>query len=134
MIELPALLAAIAGQLKTEIGLRARDHVAESYNPPEAFLALTSLEEGSFGLGSLDVGLDVVLLVPSVDAKTGQHLLYEYLSATGPKSLFGAVAANDSFGLSGVSSRFGAFRFLGIEEIAAYGYFGCALPLLCTIS
>lgn len=134
MIELPDLLTAIAAQLKDQIGLRADDYVPEKVNPPAAFLALTSLTEGSFGAGSFDVGLDVVVLVSSNDAKTGQRLLYQYLSATGTKSVVNAITHDPTFGLTGVSSHFGSFRFLGIEEIAAYGFFGCALPLACSIS
>ncbi|HMI48898.1 MAG TPA: hypothetical protein VK481_09535 [Gemmatimonadaceae bacterium] len=132
MATVAEIASGIADVAENVIGLRAFDYVPDSINPPAAILILGEITEETFGYGSMEVPFDLVVLVSRTTARVGQGSLYEYASHTGDKSLWLAIANNKSLGLAGVNARIVRYRPLGIEEIAAYGYFGGAFEMIVT--
>jgi len=82
--------------------------------------------------GSVDMWFDCVVFTSMVSDRVGQKAVYEYLSTSGTKSIVKAVADTPGLGLSNVNASAASDwspRF-GVEEVAAYGYYGAVVPVL----
>lgn len=130
MADVAQIVTAAAKILFEVTGLRATDYIPESISPPAAIVNLTEIHPGTFGDETMDVTLDLVVLVARTRA--GQQQLQAYQSTTSTDSVWAAVRANPTLGLSGVNAAILRYRSLGIEEIAAYGYVGGAFELQVT--
>lgn len=111
-------------------GLRVNAYIPESPNPPEIFLNLGPVERDAFVMGSMQVPFDAVLLVPTSSARIGQRLLYDHASFTGTKSVWKAVNDTPSLGLADTNAAVLRYRPLGIEEVAAYNFYGGVFEIL----
>lgn len=136
MATIGACATALSGQIATATGLRAYDYVPEDVNPPMLFVAFDRLRIVTMSAGSVDLFLDCVVFTSKASDRAGQKALYEYLSLQAPKSIIAAIMADPTLGLSGVSCSPASddIRSLGVEEVAAYGYFGGVVPVLITTS
>lgn len=134
MRTLSEVMAGLAATLQSTLSLTIEDHVPGSPVVPGGFLVITSMTEGSFGRGSMDLEIDAVILTPTTNALTGQHSLY--LLVDPAAGLWTALDGEaKQLGLDDtVDARFGTFRSLGIEEIAAYGYYGGAVQVKVFVS
>lgn len=129
MADLDAICAAAAQVLTTATGLRAQDFIPESIDPPAAFVNITRMSVAT--AESMDITLDLIVLVAR--SRAGWDQLKAYLSPSGPRSVWLALAANDNLGLTdGTQATLGEWRSLGAEEVAAYGYVGGAFDVAVT--
>ena len=112
--------------------LEVTDYVPGDFNVPALFVSLNRLKVVTMGLGSVDMWFDCVVFTSRTVDLVGQRELYEYLSVTGTKSIVKAIFDKSTLGLEGVSASpiSDESRALGIEEVAAYGYFGGIVPVL----
>lgn len=127
---------ALAEQIGTATGLRTTDYVPEDLDPPFLFVAFDRLRIVTMSAGSVDLFLDCVVFTSRASDRVGQRALYEYLSLQAPKSVVAAIMADTTLGLAGVSCSPASddIRSLGVDEVAAYGYFGGVVPVLITTS
>ena len=131
-----ATIGEVADALATIVaratGLETTDHVPGDFNVPALFVGLNRLKVQTMSLGSVDIWFDLVVFTSRTTDREGQLELYEYLSVTGQKSIVKAVFDNTTLGLTGTSASpvSDESRALGIEEVAAYGYFGGLVPVL----
>lgn len=113
-------------------GIQAFGFVPDSVQAPAAFVRWTSTDEDSFGLGSMTVKFDLVF-VTSRTTEVGQYQLYEFASHTGDQSVWQLVDQNRDLGLTdGTDASVTGARSLGVEEVAAYGYYGAAFEITVT--
>jgi hypothetical protein len=128
--------AALASQISSATGLRTTAYVPEDLDPPALFVAFDRLRIRTMSAGSVDLFLDCVVFTSRASDRVGQKLLLEYLSLQAPKSVVAAIMADPTLGLSGVSCSPASddIRSLGVDEIAAYGYYGGVVPVLITTS
>ena len=127
---------ALAEQIGEATGLRTADYVTDDLDPPFLFVAFDRLQIVTMSAGSVNLHLDCVVFTSRASDRVGQQSIYEYLSLQAPKSIIAAIMADTTLGLSGVSCSPASdeIRSLGVEEIAAYGYFGGVVPVLITTS
>ena len=123
---------ALARVVGNATNLETTDHVPGDFNVPALFVGLNRLKVQTMSLGSVDIWFDLVVFTSRTTDREGQLELYEYLSVTGQKSIVKAVFDNTTLGLTGTSASpvSDESRALGIEEVAAYGYFGGLVPVL----
>lgn len=129
MASIADILAGLSDELSSVTGLRATDYVPESVSPPAAFVNLTEITEESFGLGSLSVACDaVVLTARGAVPRIGQRSLYDLY-----RQIVDAIATNEHLGLTdGTQARVVRYRSLSIEEVAAMSCYGGAFEILVT--
>lgn len=123
---------ALATTISLATGTKAIDHVPANLDPPAIFVVLEQVEVTAFGRGTVEMRFNVVVFVSKTVDRVGQHKLYEYLSPSGARSIVKAVYDTPTLGLSEVNASAVSepARALGVEEIAAYGYFGGLVPVL----
>lgn len=124
MSDIVTIVEAAAEQLTEATSLRGYSYVREDVNPPCFVLALGEIERGAFTMGQLEFELFVTVLAPRSSDRAGQFKLYEYVNPTGSKSVWQAFEDADPLGLGDTDIKVLRYRPLGVEEIAAYGYFG----------
>lgn len=125
-------IAAGIADLASQLGIQAFAYVPDSVQAPASFVRLTAVDEESFGLGSMGVKFDLVF-VTSRTTEVGQYQLYDYAAHTGVKSVWQLVDENRDLGLTdGTDANVTGYRSLGVEEVAAYGYYGGAFEVTVT--
>lgn len=133
-------LAQVAAGLKDKLnditGLRAYDYVPEDINPPCAVVVLGEIERGAFSRGMMEVRFDVAVFVARGSDRAGQAALNEYAdpSSSVSDSIWNKLDSNKSLGLSGVDAAVLRYRPFGIDEVAAYGYFGGVFEILVLVT
>lgn len=133
-----ATIQAVADALSTTIGnatgLRVFPYVPDNVNPPMLMLVLGQIEREAMNMGTMSVPFDAYVLTQRVSDRAGQSSLYEYASFTGAKSVWKAVNDTRALGLTGTDAAVLRYRPLGVEEVAAIGYFGGAFEILVLTS
>lgn len=121
---------ALAGVLD-DTGLRVFTYVPESIDPPALFLALNTVNRGTMGRGTMVLDYEAVVFVSRASDRAGMAAIYQYLepSTSEAKSVWAVVDENRSLGLSDANATVSTGRILGIEEQAAYGYFGVVFDI-----
>lgn len=116
-----ALASTLAGT-----GLRVFEYVPESLDPPCIFLALNQIDRGTMGRGTMLLGYEAVVFTSRASDRAGMANLYLYAepSTSEVKSVWAAVDEDRTLGLSNVDANVTGWRALGIDEVAAYGYYG----------
>lgn len=130
MADLVSIADGIAETIEQATGLRALGYVPEDVNPPMMFVVPPEVDRSTFARGQMELRLEVVVFTSRAVDRVGQQAILEYASFTGPKSVWKAVDDRKDLGLTGTDAAVLRFRPLGIEEVAAYGYFGGAFELL----
>lgn len=132
MASIGDVATALAKTVSLATGVRATDHVPSNLNPPALFVAFNRLSVVTMARGSVDLWFDCVIFTSKTVDRVGQQSLYEYLSPSGEKSILKAVFDSPTLGLENTSASpvSDDTRALGVEEIAAYGYFGGVVPVL----
>lgn len=130
MSTIAAVNTALVGVLD-DTGLRVYTYVPEDLNPPALFLALNSVTRGTMGRGTMTLDYEAVVFVSRASDRAGIAKAYSYLepSTSESTSVWAAVDENRTLGLSDVDATVSAGRMLGIEEQAAYGYFGVVFDI-----
>jgi hypothetical protein len=124
----------LASTIHDATGLRVVTYVPDDLNPPIMFLTLGTIERGAMGRGQMEIPIDAVLLVQRASDRAGQGATYGYASFTGPLSIWRAVDNNKSLGLSDTDAAVIRYRPLGVEEVAAYQYYGGVFEILALTS
>lgn len=133
-------IAQVAAGLKTQLdaipGLRAYDYVPEDLNPPCAAVILGDIERGAFSRGTMEVRLEVAVFVSRAADQTGQKFLYKLAdpSASVDESIWAKIDADKTLGIPGVDAAILRYRPFGVEEVAAYGYYGGTFELLIMVT
>lgn len=120
---------ALAETIKNATGLRAYAYIPANIQTPACIVSVGRIERSTMVMGSMDMPFELVVLVDRADDRAGQLKLYEYVSFDGPKSVWQAFESADPLGL-GCDAKVTGYRPLGIEEVAAYGYFGGAFDVI----
>ena len=120
----------IASVIAEGTGLRTFGYVPEDINPPLVFLALGPIERGAFSMGQMEFTVEAALFTSKASDRAGQQSAYEFASWDNVKSVWDAMNANKSLGLSDTDCAVLRYRPLGVEEIAGYGYFGGVFEIL----
>lgn len=131
MATIGAVAEALARTISNATGLRTVDHVPDDLNPPTLFLGMSGdVERGAFQRGQMELTFEAVIFVSRAVDRAGQHLLYEYASFAGSRSVWKAVDDLPGLGLDDTNAAVLRYRPLGLEELAAYGYFGGVFEIL----
>jgi len=114
-----------------DTGLRVYEYVPEDLNPPALFLALNSVTRGTMARGTMILDYEAVVFVSRASDRAGMAKVYAYLdpSSVEPKSVWAALDENRALGRSDCDATVSTGRILGIEEQAAYGYFGVVFDI-----
>lgn len=131
MATLAAVADALADTIATATGLRTTDHIPGDVNPPALFVCPSGgIERGAMNRGQMEVTFDAHIFTSRTVDRVGQQALYDYATFDGTKSVWKAVDDTPTLGLSGTNAAVLGFRFLGIEEVSALGYWGGAFQVL----
>jgi hypothetical protein len=136
MASLSEVAAGIAATVKAATGLRTYEFVPEDLNPPALMLVLSDVERASFKLGQMQVRIDAVLFTQSASDRAGQAKQSEYASWDTVRSVWLALDTNGDLGLvdgdgePDTDAKVLRYRPLGIEEVAAYSYYGGVFEIL----
>jgi hypothetical protein len=120
----------LAATIGDATGLRNFPYVPDNVNPPVMVLVLGTIERGAMSRGQMQIPFEAWVLTQRVSDRAGQQSLYEYASFTSPKSVWKAVDDTKSLGLPDTDAAVLRYRPLGMEEVAAIGYFGGAFEIL----
>jgi hypothetical protein len=121
--------AGLATTLASISGLRTSALMSSDINPPQAVVIPATGEFMTYGEvfepGVSDYHLEVVLLCSYADERTAQQQLDGYLSATGPGSVRGVIAADQTLGgvvdyaVAEVATGYGLIEWSGIQYLGA---------------
>ncbi len=133
-VSLTDLAKAIAE--RAERVIRTDYFVPDTINEPACFVNLGTIERQAMVMGVMEIDFELVVLTSKADARTGQLRLYELANPDRDDqgSLWWAFETNTGLGLAGTDVKLLRFRPLGIEEVAAYGYFGGAFEGVALIT
>lgn len=133
MATVTQIVDGVETRLKTILGLNVTDYVPEQVNPPQAFVDVPGIPDyrKSFsptGLRTID--LTVTILVSA--AYVGhQKLLLPYIDKTGSQSVYAAIEADKTLGLTNVECLVRSYQRLGLQEVGLIGYYGGVFTLTC---
>ena len=129
--DIPEIMTGIKDRLATIIGLRASDYAIGNPQPPAAFPLVPDFDyRNAMRRGNYVIPFRVVVLVSAQLDRVGQHLLAEYASQTGEKSIRAALEGDrETTGrqtLGGLVDDLvvDSFTTTGLEEVGIAGYFG----------
>lgn len=123
---LTQIASAIETRCETVSGLRAYSYVPEDVQVPAAFVSFGTIERAGMILGTSKIPFELVILVSSAWDRSAMAKLYAFANpdATDSGSVWAAFDANESLSLTGVDVTLLRYRMLGVEEVAAYRYYG----------
>lgn len=100
------VLDGIGTRLATITGLRVHTYTADRVSPPAAMLSLPDVTyDSTFGRGSDDATVELIVLVGKVSDRTSRTALGEYMNGTGTKSIKAAIEADDTLNGAAQTSR-----------------------------
>lgn len=111
-------------------GLRCYSYVPEDLNPPAVFLSLGEIERGAFKMGQMELRIDAALFVSRASDRAGQKQMNTFATWGTTASVWKAVDDTPGLGLADTNAAVLRFRPFGIDEVAAYGYFGGVFEIL----
>lgn len=135
MASLSTVVGKIAERAGT-VGLRSVETVPDDVNPPACFVVIGDMDRTAFRLGSMSLPFELVVLTSSAVGRVAQQQLYDYANPDPDDSgsVWAAFETNPSHGLDGVDVKILRYRPLGIDEVAAYNYYGGAFGGVITLT
>ena len=132
MATLQECLTGIKAQMPS--GLRTYDYVPEDLNPPAAVPVWRESTPETMGRGKVTHLVNLYVLVSSASDRSGQLRLAEYVAFTGANSIWVAFGHNNDLDIAGgqTTATLESVRALGLEEVAAYGYYGAVFQISVT--
>jgi len=123
---LQEVLDGLATTIASATGLRAFSYVPEDLNPPALVISLGPMERGAFHMGQLDINVNAALLVSKASDRAGQKQENTFANWGTAQSVWKALDDTPGLGLAAAKTDAKVLRYVpfGIEEVAAYGYFG----------
>lgn len=127
MADLTTIIDGIEALLGGISGLKVVDHMPGTINPPVAVIGAPEVDyDAAMNRGQDRVVVPIFVLVSRSDNRGSQKDLHGYASGSGSTSVKAVINADRTLNgaLEGKSARVTNFRPLGLEEVAAVGYFG----------
>lgn len=121
----------LSSTINSATGLRCYSYVPDDLNPPALFLSLGEIERGAFKMGQMELRIDAALFVSRASDRAGQKSENTFAAWGTAPSVWNAVDDTPGLGLADTNAAVLRYRPFGIEEIAAYGYFGGVFEILC---
>lgn len=114
----------LADQIGTIDGLRAHGYPPDSIQPPAAVVTYpgTYTFDSTYGRGSDDIDLPIVVLVGKVSDRASRDRISEYVNGAGPKSIKEVVEAGTYSAFDSVRigrAEFDVISVAGIQYLAA---------------
>lgn len=129
MTPIEQVLTAIADLVDSIAGLRVYAHPPDASELPCAYLMPPAVDTEDLGLTTARLTIEFVFLVPAIEDRYAKQL-WKYQDLTGSDSLLALMQSNRSLGFDDVDVYAGAWRSLGLEEMAGIGAYGAS----CTLS
>jgi hypothetical protein len=130
------VVAGLKDKINDITGLRAFEYVPEDLNPPCAVVVLGPIERGAFSRGMMELTVEVAIFVTRGSDRAGQASLNAFAdpSASVSTSVWAKIDADKTLGITGVDAAVLRYRPFGIDEVAAYGYYGGVFELLVLVT
>lgn len=134
MATIQQVMEGIETALGTIEGLRVASYAPDSINPPQAIVGVPPVPNyrASFGsAGELQIQPTITILVSAALDRTGQQKLASYVDKTGTQSVYAAIEADKTLGLTNVECIVRSFQPLGLQDVGVLGYYGGVFTLDC---
>jgi hypothetical protein len=134
MATIAEIMAGIETRLATIPDLRVSSYVADQINPPQAIVGVPPVPDYrlAFGpSGELRIEPTITILVSAALDRVGQAKLATYVDKTGDQSVFAAIEADKTLGLTDVDCTVKSFQPLGLQDVGVIGYYGGVFTLNC---
>ena len=120
------VMQAIETALTGISGLHVDDTAPGSINPPQAIVGIPPIPRYHTSLGGrrMELAPTVTVLVSAVADRAGQLALAAYADPQSATSVAKVLEADPTLGGVVSACQVQSFRPLGLEEVAAVGYFG----------
>jgi hypothetical protein len=132
MTTVEAVMTALADEVDAIAGLRVYPHPPDASELPCAFLMPPTIPTADIGLSTVEMSVEFVFLVPASEDRYAKQL-WKYQDITGPDSLLARIQTHRNLGFTDVDVMTGAWRSLGMEEMAGYGAYGASCTLTISI-
>jgi hypothetical protein len=123
------VLTTLADLVDSIAGLRVYAHPPDASELPCAYLMPPEFPTEDMGLTTAMLTVEFVFLVPAIEDRYAKQL-WKYQDLTGPDSLLALMQSNRNLGFDDVDVYAGAWRSIGLEEMANIGAYGAS----CTLS
>lgn len=134
MATIAEIMEGIETRLKTIPDLRVSSYVADQINPPQAIVGVPPVPDYRIafgGVGELRIEPTITILVSAALDRVGQAKLATYVDKTGAQSVFAAIEADKTLGLTNVDCAVKSFQPLGLQDVGVIGYYGGVFTLAC---
>lgn len=134
MATIAEIMTGIETRLATIPDLRVSSYVADQINPPQAIVGVPPVPDYrlAFGpVGELRIEPTITILVSAALDRVGQAKLATYVDKTGAQSVFAAIEADKTLGLTDVDCTVKSFQPLGLQDVGVIGYYGGVFTLAC---
>lgn len=134
MATVQQVMEGIEARLLTIEGLRVASYAPDQINPPQAIVGVPPVPNyrASFGsAGELQIQPTITILVSAALDRVGQQKLASYVDKTGTQSVYAAIEADKTLGLSNVECIVRSFQPLGLQDVGVLGYYGGVFTLDC---
>lgn len=131
MATVQEVLDGLEGVVNDITNLDVVDYVPDNLVPPCAFILPPVIRPNlAMGRGLIQLEAQVIIVVSKTIDADSQKALIEYMSTSGARSVDARIFGTPALGLAGTSANTEEIRPLGVEEAAAYGYYGCAWDII----
>jgi len=130
MSTLQQVLDGLSTTIASGTGLRCFSYVPDDLNPPALFISLGELERGAFRMGQMEIRVEAALFVSRASDRAGQKSENTYAGWGTAQSVWNAVDDTPGLGLNDTNAAVLRYRPFGIDEVAAYGYYGGVFEIL----
>lgn len=124
MAEIAAVFEGLKARLETIAGLRVREELPGTIQPPTAVLSLEELTfDTTMARGSDDLEVHVHVFTSLSSERAGQRALWTYLAGSGPKSVKAAVEADPTLGGAAMFAEVTTVGDVGLAKIGDVSYY-----------
>jgi len=129
------VMTALETLLDTIDGLRVAAYLPGQVTPPQASVGVPAINayRGPFQR-DLQLAPTITVLTSAASDRVGQLLLADYANPTGATSIIAAIETDPTLGGIVNSTYVESFTPLGLQDVAAIGYFGGVFQLLVVAS
>lgn len=128
------VMEGIEARLQTIPGLNVSTYSPDQINPPQAIVGVPPISDyrRQFGAGGqLSIEPTITILVSAALDRTGQMKLASYVDKSGDQSVYAAIEADKTLGLTDVECIVRSFQPLGMQDVGLIGYYGGVFQLAC---
>lgn len=123
----------------SQAGLQVYSTAVDVVNAPAAVVQpsrkTTADFTGAMGMGGDTYYFDVIVLVADTEVTNAQHLLDQYVTGRGPKSVREFIFKNNQLGLDDVYAvAEGVYSYGGSPRMAGIRYIGAIVRVMVTVT